>query len=114
MKKYLKIILVPTTSIFVLPIIYSVINLFKIEISPLFYLFSIIIIAFITGILTGFICNEKAYLKGIMVGSILSLIMLILSFILKSNHSFFIIIYYLIIIVSTALGAMVGVNKKKG
>ena len=114
MKKYLKIILVPTISIFLLPLLFTIFNLFKVEVSPIIFLLSIIIIVFITGILTGLICEEKAYLKGLAVGAIISTIMLILSFILKSSYSPFIFIYYLIIIITCAFGAMIGVNRKKG
>lgn len=114
MKKYLKIVLVPTISILTIPFIFSLANLFKISIHPLVYLIITILIMFITGILTGLICEEKAYLKGIALGTIICLVMFLLSFIFRSNHSLYILIYYLIIIASTTLGAMIGVNKKKG
>lgn len=114
MKKYLKIILIPTISLLVAPFIYSLINLFKLEIPPFIYLITSFIITFITGIFLGLITEEKAYLKGLGIGFIIVLTMFALSLIFKADHSLFNIIYYLIIIASTTLGAMIGVNKKKG
>lgn len=112
MKKYLTFVIFPLVSILVLPIIFSIINLFGIEINKFFYTIFIIIIMLISGFILGLNIKDKGYLKGLLYGVSISLVMFILSFILWSNHSIYNILYYIIIIATTTLGTMIGINKK--
>lgn len=113
MKKYLKVVLVPLIFFMVFPLILSIINLFDVEIPKIIYLISVMIMTLITGIFFGLITSKKAYLKGIALGSSMSLVMFLLSLILKAKFSIYSLIYYLIIIVVATLGAIIGITKKR-
>lgn len=112
MKKYLTFILFPLVPILILPIIFSIINLFGIEIGKIFYTLFMIIIMIISGIILGLNIKDKGYIKGLIYGAIISFTMFLLSFILMSDHSIYNILYYIIIIATTTLGTMIGINKK--
>lgn len=112
MKKYLTFIIFPLGSLLILPIIFSIINLFGIEISKIFYTLFTIIIMVISGFILGLNIKDKGYIKGLIYGSIISLTMFLLSFILMSDHSIYNILYYIIIIATTTLGTMIGINKQ--
>lgn len=112
MKKYFSVILVPLVFLTLFPFILSLINLFDIEINRFIYLGSIILLSIITGMLLGFVTEKKAYLKGLALGSIMSIIMFLISLILKSKFSFYSLIYYLIVIVSSTMGSIIGITKK--
>ena len=70
--------------------------------------FSIFISAFILG--TNSI--RKGYIEGIKLSIIIIMLFIIISF-LFSSFKFSSIIYYLILILSSSLGGMLGINKKK-
>ena len=70
----------------------------------------VILSTFISGIKIGQLSNNKGYIKGIILGSIISLIFLIINFITK-NLKITNIIYYLIIIIFSTLGSIIGINK---
>ena len=112
MKKYLKLGLVPVTSILSLALIMTVFNLFEIDLNKIIITIMMIAITFISGFILGRNTTDKAYLKGLIYGAILSIVMFLLSFILLSNHSLYNIIYYIIIITSTTLGSMFKKKKK--
>lgn len=112
MKKYLTFVIFPLVSILTLPILFSIFNLFGIEVSKIFYTFFIILIMIISGIILGLNIKDKGYIKGLLYGIGISLTMFILSFILLSDHSIYNILYYIIIIATTTLGTMIGINKK--
>ncbi len=113
MKKYLSVILVPALFFILMPLIFSLINLFDIEIKKFFYLGSIILMTLVTSIILGLNTPNKAYLKGLILGSIMSAIMFLISLLLRSNISIYTIVYYLIIIVSTMMGSIIGITKKR-
>lgn len=112
MKKYLSVILVPTVFLVLAPFAFSIFNLFDIEVKKIFYLVSVIIMTLITGIFLGFNTTNKAYLKGLALGTIMSLVMFLISLILRSNFSIYTLVYYLIIIVSAMMGSIIGITKK--
>lgn len=111
LKKELKVVLFPVLAILFIPLLISIINLFKLEIPVAAYLIIIILIAFITGFLVGMQTKEKGYLKGLLTGLIMIVIMFLISLLLGSKYSLYTFVYYLIIIISTTLGSMLGVNK---
>ena len=113
MKKYLSIFIFPIASILILPIIMSILNIFNISLNKIIITIIMILIMLISGFILGNHIEEKGYLKGLIYGVSISLIMFILSLILLSEHSFYSLIYYLIITASTTLGTMIGINKKE-
>lgn len=112
MKKYIKEISLITLAFVLIPLIFSIINLFEIEIGAIFYLISIIAITFISGIIIGKNAKTHAYKKGLILGAIFVLVMLFLSVILGTTFSFNMITYYLIVLISTTLGSMLGIQKR--
>lgn len=112
MKKYLTFVIFPLVAILVLPIPFSIINLFGLEISKIFYTLFAIIIMIISGIIFGLKIKDKGYIKGLLYGIAIVFTMFLLSFLLVSDHSLYNILYYIIVIATTTLGTMIGINKK--
>lgn len=112
MKKYLKISLVPIISILFLSIIFSILNLFYIDIPKLIYLLSMIAIMMFTGYQIGINTQKKAYKQGLLSSIIIVLLLLILTLIFNNNITINNVIYYLIIMFTTTLGSIIGINKK--
>lgn len=111
MKKYLKLVLFPITSILLLSIIMTIFNLFYISINKTIITILMILITFISGFILGRNVSSKGYLKGLLYGVIFAASMFILSLLLLSEHSLYNVIYYMIIIASTTLGSMFGIQK---
>ncbi len=112
MKKYLKEIGIMTGIIFLIPLVFSIFNIFEIEIPTLIYLLSIIAITFSSGILVGRNTKSSAYKKGLLLGICFIVVMFLLSVILGSTLNLNMITYYLIILVSATLGSMIGIQKR--
>lgn len=112
MKKYLKEIGIMAGIIILTPLIFSIFNIFEIEIPTFIYLISIITITFVSGILVGRNTKNCAYKKGIILGICFISVMFLLSVILGSTISFNMITYYLIILISCTLGSMIGIQKR--
>lgn len=112
MKKTIKLLLIPFSTLLILPLIFSIFNLFKIEIHPIIVLLSIILITFITGLITGKINKFNGLKNGLIIGTLTILLFTSISLILGAKLTLYSIIYYLIIIISTTLGSIIAVNKK--
>ncbi len=76
------------------------------------YIF-VAIILLIFGISTGRTCEEKGYIEGIKVGSIIVSILLLLNIIFLRVFSIKTVLYYLLIIFSFTIGCIMGINIKK-
>ncbi len=115
--KYLKSLLYVFTPILILSIITTVLYYFDLLNKNIFnwiILIIPIISLFIGGTYLGTNTLNRGYLEGIKLGSIIVATFLLVS-ILAFNISFSFkqFIYYLIIIISSTLGSMFGINKKK-
>lgn len=84
---------------------YKIVNLLK------------FIIPFIASLVSGFIVginsNNKGYLEGIKVGSIIIIILLIFNILGFNNTNLTNIINYSLILLFNIVGSMVGINRKK-
>ena len=58
-------------------------------------------------------CKKHGWLDGIIYGSIFIIILLIINLLFYSNFKFKNLIYYLILLITSILGGIVGINKKK-
>lgn len=67
---------------------------------------------FVISYLLGQKSIKKGYLEGLKLGGIIIFTFLIITLILKS-FNFKVIIYYLILLLSSVLGSMIGINRKK-
>lgn len=117
MKKYLISFSYIMLSFITLTILLTLLNYFDIVTGNTLKLLKIIIPILSTlfgSIYLGNKTNKKGYLEGIKLGLIMSFIFFILSFLgLDKNLSFYRIIYYIIITITSTLGAMIGISKKK-
>ncbi len=117
MIKYLKSFSYTLICLILLSLITCILNYFNICDSNtinILKLFSVIISTMVGGIYLGSCSKDKGYLEGLKLGACDDLILLVLSVLIF--HSGFhkeMIIYYLIIIVSSILGSIIGINKKK-
>lgn len=68
---------------------------------------------FINSFILGKKSNKRGYLEGIKFSSIIIVLFIILSIILSEALMFRNIIYYLIIMITSILGSMIGINKRK-
>lgn len=75
-------------------------------------LIGVILSMVIGGIYIGKRSSKKGYLEGIKIASIVVAFILLFTFISK-NFEIKTIIYYLILFVSSTIGAMIGIQKKK-
>ena len=104
-------------SILVITFIITLLNYFNIISDKVISIFKIlipIISLFIGGFYLGKRSNSKGYLEGLKLGTLFSIFLLIFNF-LALNNSFKLkyLLFYLIIIISSILGSMIGINKRK-
>lgn len=95
----------------------NIFNYFDLLSQGAYKTFLIILVAisiFISSFLLGKSSKKKGYLEGIKFGVISVLLMFVISYLaFDSNISISSLIYYLILIISSSIGAMFGINKKK-
>ncbi len=72
-----------------------------------------ILAMFIASIILGKDSREKAYIEGIKFSFIYLVLISFLKLIIKTNFDYKTIIIYLALILSSAIGAMLGINLKK-
>ncbi len=84
----------------------SIYTIFKF-ITPLFSLF-------LSSFIFGKQAEKRGWLEGIKIGGIVVLIFLIISsFLLNQDFSIKMMLYYIILLLSSLVGGMVGINRKK-
>lgn len=98
-------------------IVITLLNYFSILTGNLLNIISIVIMIFtmfIGGYLTGKKASKKGYLEGIKFGIIMILIILIFNLLVfKNKFELMNILYYLILLVSSTIGSMIGIQKRK-
>ena len=72
-----------------------------------------IISYFILGFMIGKISDKKGWLNGLEFGLILTFILLVVSLLFKNKINIFLILYYLFLTVISAIGSILGINRKK-
>ena len=116
LKKYLIGIGLILGIIILLSLITSLLNYFSIVPNSLFKWLKLIIpiISFLVGgFYIGKYTNNKGYLEGIKIGAIFVVIMFLFSILGFSTFKWTMLLYYIILILSSMLGAMIGINRKK-
>ncbi len=111
--KYLKVMVIPVSLIFIFPLLLAILNLFKIRTSNIIILIFMIIISLISGYLIGRKSDKKGYLNGLMLGILLCLFLFIFSLLYNNTYTLHTWLYYLIIIVCSSIGSMFGIQKKE-
>lgn len=115
--KYLKTLIYILVPIIVLNIILSLLYYFNIissGASNYLKLFIVAISMLIGGIYIGSKANKKGWLEGLKVGIGVILLLFIISYLaFDQGMNIKILIYYFILLVSSILGSMIGINKRK-
>ena len=115
--KYLKSLLYTIVSILIFTIIITTLNYFNLingKLLNILQILSIIISVMIGGYYLGKTSSSKGYIQGLKIGSIILTILIPLNlFIFKTPFKISNIIFYLIILISSILGSILGINKKK-
>ena len=115
--KYLKNIGILFSLILASAFFINIFNYFDLISQEVYKTFLIILIAisiFISSFLLGKSSKKNGYLEGIKFGVISVLLMFVISYLaFDSKISISSFIYYLILIISSSVGAMFGINKKK-
>lgn len=90
-------------------------NIISDKIISIFKILIPIISLFIGGYITGKRSKSKGWLEGLKLGFIFSILIIIFNFLaFDSSFKLKYLLFYLIIIISSILGSMIGINKKKG
>ena len=116
LKKYFIALGIIFGIIFLLALIISILNYFSLIQNNIFKwlkLFIPIISSFIGGFYIGKFAKEKGYLEGIKLGLLFIILMFIVTLLDGNNIKWILIIYYLILLLTSMLGSMIGINRKK-
>ncbi|MDD4036030.1 MAG: TIGR04086 family membrane protein [Bacilli bacterium] len=115
--EYLKIIGYMIGIILIFTFLITILNYFNIlSTLTISYLKLIIVLitAFSSGILVGKSSIKKGWLEGLKLGISIVVLMILFSYLgLGKSLAYKNIIYYIIIIITTILGGMIGINRKK-
>ena len=94
--------------------IFSYFNIINDKIVSIFKIIIPIISLLIGGFYMGKRSIKKGFLEGIKLGVIFSLILIIFNFLAFGNSfKFKYLLFYLILIISSVLGSMIGINRKR-
>ncbi len=88
-------------------------NLVNENIYKVFKIIILIVNIFISGFILGRKASSKGYFEGIKLGLLIIVLFLIMSLLGMGSLKLSIIVYYLIILISSILGSMLGILKKK-
>ena len=115
--KYLKSLLYTIISILIFTIIITTLNYFNLisgKLLNILQILSMIISVMIGGYYLGKTSSSKGYIQGLKIGAIILTILIPLNiFVFKTPFKISVIIFYLIILISSILGSILGINKKK-
>lgn len=86
-------------------------------ITPITYnilkIITLLITLFINSFILGKKAKSKGYLEGIKSASIIIIIFLVITLLTNKSFEFKYLIYYAIILITSILGGMIGISKKK-
>lgn len=89
-------------------------NITSSKITEYLILFLTMVSLFIGGFFLGKKCEQKGWLEGIKIGSMVIFLFFLISYLgFDQGLNVKVCIYYLILLVSSILGSMIGINKKE-
>ena len=100
------------TSLFIVSLLYYF-NLISPNINKILKIIIILVNIFISSFILGKSTTSKGYLEGIKLALILIPIFILTSLITSSPLKLKVLIYYIIIFITSILGSMIGINRKK-
>ena len=110
---YLKVLIIPIGIFFIIPLILSIFNLFGIGINKLFLIIMSSLIMFISGFLIGKKQTKKGFISGLILGFSFIFFLSIFGLIMNLDWNIGRVVYYVILVMSSVLGSILGINKKK-
>lgn len=113
--KYLKVYIFIMLSIITLSIIFSslsYINIISEFTKRILNSLAIFLSIFVGGYHLGKRTNQKGFLEGLKIGSLLTITFLVLGLLLNKSLNFSNLILYIIIISISLFGSIIGINKK--
>lgn len=117
LKSYFKVILIGLLFMIVFAFLLGVLqnfNLFYGKASEVFMFIYMAILFFIIGFLVGKKATHKGYLEGIKISLSLIFILIVINVLFyQTGFSLERTIYYFILILSSTMGSMIGINKKR-
>lgn len=117
LKKYSKTIGIFFLCILVLSFLVSLFNIANIlytKGSDIMIMIGMVLIFGFIGLQFGRVATEKGYLEGLKIGGSLILVLIVINLLFyRTGFSLERFIYYVVLILSSTLGSMIGINKKK-
>lgn len=117
LKSYFKVILIGLLFMIGFALLLSILqyfNLFYGKASEVFMFIYMAILFFIIGFLVGKKATHKGYLEGIKISLSLIFILIVINVLFyQTGFSLERTIYYFILILSSTMGSMIGINKKR-
>ena len=117
LKSYFKVILIVLLFMVGFAFLLSILqnfNLFYGKVSEVFMFIYMAILFFIIGFLVGKKATHKGYLEGIKISLSLIFILIVINVLFyQTGFSLERTIYYFILILSSTMGSMIGINKKR-
>ena len=117
LKKYGKTLGIFLICILVLSLIVSLFNIANIlytKGSDIMIMIGMVLIFGFIGLQFGRVATEKGYLEGLKIGGSLILVLIVINLLFyRTSFSLERFIYYVVLILSSTLGSMIGINKKK-
>ena len=105
------------STLLIITFIITLLNYFNIISDKVISIFKILIPVlslFIGGFYIGKNTNNKGYLEGLKLGAIFSIFLIIFNFLaLDNSFKLKYLLFYLILMISSILGSMIGINKRK-
>lgn len=117
LKSYFKVILIGLLFVMIFAFLLGVLqnfNLFYGKVSEVFMFIYMAILFFIIGFLVGKKATHNGYLEGIKISLSLIFILIVINVLFyQTGFSLERTIYYFILILSSTMGSMIGINKKR-
>ena len=94
--------------------LFNIANIFYTKGSDIMTMIGMVIIFGFIGLQFGRVATKKGYLEGLKIGASLILILILINLICyRTGFSLERFIYYIVLILSSTLGSMIGINKKR-
>lgn len=110
---FLKVLVIPLIAFFLLPIVISIFNLFGLSLNKIVLIILSSVIMLVSGFMIGKKSLKKGFISGGILGIIFILFLIIMGLFFKVSFNLERFIYYVILILSSMLGSIIGINKKK-
>lgn len=114
-KKYGISLLITLAFILIFTLFINIFNYFDLLSTNIYkglVIFFIIISTFVGSFILGEKTNNNGYISGIIFGSVLVILFILISLITENSFNFTSFIYYLIVLITSFIGSVFGINKK--